>query len=229
MSAPAAPLLSGAPERRELFVSTALDTWLTEHSAAFARDVQVDDIAYRRLDPEYYAWLRSRMMLAKAAASNGQLGLDAFDDLRHRYNAIHQWAVERFGEQILVAAVRSLNAREYVPPAVEPDLPRHPIAPAITDRNIVPVSPEAAALVDAVLDRAVALGWTRESLYRTRGSLRFPLGPDYGLVCYLKAGDRIGDVTAHSIEIILPTNIRQRFYNPNVDQPWIKRVGHEKG
>jgi hypothetical protein len=216
------------PERRQLFVSTALDTWLTEHDSAFARDVQVDDIAYRRLDPEYYAWLRSRMQLAKAAASSGQLGLDAFDDLRHRFNAVQQWAVERFGEQILVATVRSLNAREYVPPAAEPDLPHRPIASAITDRNIVPVSPEATALVDAIRDRALALGWIRESLYQTRGSLRYPLGNDYGLVCYLKAGDRIGDVTAHAIEIILPNNIRQRLYNPNVDQPWIKRIGNEK-
>jgi hypothetical protein len=46
-------------------------------------------------------------------------------------------------------------------------------------------------------------------------------------VCYLKAGDRIGDVTAHSVEIILSNNIRQRFYNPNVDHPWIKRVDHK--
>jgi hypothetical protein len=130
-------LCSGSPACRHLFVSTALDTWLTEHDSALARDVQVNDTAYRRLDPEYYAWLPSRMMLAKAAASNGQLGLDAFDALRHWFNAIHQWAVERFGEQALVAAVRSLNAREYVPPAAEPDRPHHPIAPAITDRNVV--------------------------------------------------------------------------------------------
>jgi hypothetical protein len=228
MSAQAAPLPSGAPERRELFVSTALDTWLTEHGAAFARDVQVNDTAYRCLDPEYYAWLRSRMMLAKAAASNGQLGLDAFDDLRHRFNAIHQWAVERFGEQTLVAAVRSLNAREYVPPVAEPDLSHHRVASVITDRNVVAVAPEAAGLVDAIRDRALALGWTLESLYQTRGSIRYPLGKDYGVVCYLKAGDRIGDVSTHSIEIILPNNIRQRFYNPNVDQPWIRRIDHEK-
>ena len=90
------------------------------------------------------------------------------------------------------------------------------------------VSPESAALVDAIRDRALALGWTHESLYQTRGSLRFPLGSDYGMVCYLKPGDRIGDVTTHSIEIILPNNIRQRFYNPNVDQPWIRRVSREE-
>lgn len=36
------------------------------------------------------------------------------------------------------------------------------------------------------------------------------------------------EVTTHSIEIILPNNVRQRFYNPNVEQPWIKRVGTEE-
>jgi hypothetical protein len=228
MSAQAANPLSGAPAPGQMFVSTALDTWLTEHGAAFARDVQVNDTAYRRLDPAYYAWLRSRMMLAKAAASNGQVGLDAFNDLRHRFNAVHQWAIDRFGEHELVAAVRKLNAGEYVPPVVEPDPPRHPVAPAITDRNVVPVSPETAALVDAIRDRALALGWSRESLYQTRGSHRFPLGNDYGLVCYLKPDDRIGEVTARALEIILPNNIRQRFYNPNADQPWIRRVDYGK-
>ena len=228
MSAQPAVVPTSAPARGHLFVSTALDTWFTEHAAAFARDVQIDDIVYRRLDPEYYAWLRSRMMLAKTAASAGQIGLDAFDELRHRFNTIHQWAVDRFGEQALIAAVRGVSLRDYYPPVAEPEPQYRAIVPACPDRNTVAVSPESAALVDAIRDRAVAMGWTHESLYHARGSLRFPLGSDYGLVCYLKPGDRIGAVTRHSIEIILPNNIRQRFYNPNVDQPWIRRVAHEE-
>lgn len=227
MSAQPAVVPSVASARGHLFVSTALDTWFTEHAAAFARDVQVDDIAYRRLDPEYYAWLRSRMMLAKTAASAGQIGTDAFDELRHRFNMIHQWAVDRFGEQALIAAARSVGHREYYPPITEAE-PQRAIVPACPDRNTVVVSSESAALVDGIRDRAVAMGWTRESLYHARGSLRFPLGSDYGLVCYLKPGDRIGDVTTHSIEIIGLGNIRQRFYNPNVDQPWIRRVSREE-
>ena len=45
-------------------------------------------------------------------------------------------------------------------------------------------------------------------------------------ICYLKPGDRIGEVTLQSIEIIhpLPSEVRHRFYNPDVDQPWIRRV-----
>jgi hypothetical protein len=227
MSAQPAVGRTSASAGGHLFVSTALDTWVTEHPAAFARDVQIDDIAYRRLDPEYYVWLRSRMMLAKTAASAGQIGVDAFDELRHRFNAIHLWAVEHFGEQTLIAAVRGVSHGEYHPPTPEPEQQRA-IVPECSDRNTVLVSPESAALVDAIRDRALALGWTHESLYQTRGSMRFPLGSDYGLICYLKPGDRIGDVTTHSIEVILPDNVCQRFYNPNVDQPWIRRVAREK-
>ena len=80
------------------------------------------------------------------------------------------------------------------------------------------------ALVDEIRDRAFALGWTHESLYAHAGSHRAGIGMNRGLVCFLKAADKIGEVTTHSIEIILPNNVRQRFYNPNVDQPWIRRA-----
>jgi hypothetical protein len=217
-----------APVRRQLFVSTALDMWSTEHADAFARDVQIDDIAYRRLDPGYYVWLRSRMMLAKTAASAGQIGIDAFDELRQRFNTINQWAIEHFGEQTLTAAVRGLNVREYSPPVAELEPSQRAIVPACIHRHAVPVVTESTALVDAIRDRALAAGWTHDSLYRTHGSLRFPLGSEYGLICYLKPGDRIGDVTEQSIEIIGPNNVRQRFYNANVDQPWIRRIPPDK-
>lgn len=168
------------------------------------------------------------MLMAKLAASTGQTGLDAFDDLRRRFNAIHAWAVGHFGETVLIAAVGSLDVRHYTPPIPEPEQPRRAIASATPARNAVVVSPDCVSLVDEIRDRAIALGWTADSLYRTSGTLRFPLGSEHGLVCYLKPGDRLGEVTTHSIEIILPNNVRQRFYNPNVDQPWIKRVCHEK-
>ena len=50
--------------------------------------------------------------------------------------------------------------------------------------------------------------------------------PERGLVCFLKPGDRIGEVTLQSIEIIhpLPSEVRHRFYNPDVDQPWVKKI-----
>ncbi|MBI4905136.1 MAG: hypothetical protein HY820_15990 [Acidobacteria bacterium] len=201
-----------------MFVATTLESWATDQPHVFASDVQISDTAYRRLDPEYYAWLRSRMNLAKMAADAGRLGSDQFDELRSRFNAMHTWAMEHFGELALSEAVRTLDARDYRPPVAEPDTPRRtPGAAEVAFGH-------ALALVDAIRDRALALGWTHDSLYATGGSSRFTMGRERGLVCYLRPDDRIGEVTTHSIEIILVNNVRQRFYNPNIDQPWIRRV-----
>ena len=190
-----------------LFVSTSLLSWATDQPHVFARDVQINDTAYRRLDPEYYAWLRSRMNLAKSAHQAGQIDGGAYEALRAKFNAVHAWAMTQFGELALSEAVRGLDARDYAPPVAEPDTPRR-IAPPPDGR------PELVALVDDIRDRASALGWTHDSLYASRGSARPTLGRKRGLVCFLRPGDRIGEVTTHSIEIILANGVRQRFYNP---------------
>jgi len=205
-----------------LFVSSTLSTWTTVHPERFARDFQINDTVYRRLDPEYYAWLRSRMVLAKNAAAAGQIDPAAFEDLRGKFNAVHEWAVEHLGEAQLLAAVRAFRADGYRPPTPDDDgfhLPR--LRKSSSDHAL----PEAIGLVDAICDCALALGWKRERLYATGGNGIFD--PNRGLVCFLKPGDRIGEVTAQSIEIIhpLPSEVRHRFYNPDVDQPWIRRVG----
>jgi hypothetical protein len=225
MSAMPAIVPQGAPAtaRVDLFVSTALDSWFTEQGTAFARDVQIDDVAYRRLDPEYYAWLRSRMVLAKKAATAGKLDTAAFDDLRLRFNTVHDCAVQHFGEDQLLTAARTLRAGEYRPPIAEDDGPPVPVLlvrKSAGDR----IPPEAIALVDAISDRALALGWKPERLYGIGGGGIFD--PQRGLICFLKPGDRIGAVTRQAIEIIgpPPTEVRQHFYNPDVDQPWIRRV-----
>lgn len=200
-----------------LFVATTLESWQSDQPHVFARDVQINDTAYRRLDPEYYAWLRSRMNLAKSAHQAGQIDSVAYEALRAKFNAVHAWAMTQFGEPALSEAVRGLDARDYAPPVAEPDTPRR-IAPPPDGR------PELSALVDDIRDRASALGWTHDSLYASGGSARPTFGRKRSLVCFLRPGDRIGEVTTHSIEIILANGVRQRFYNPNVDQPWIRRV-----
>lgn len=205
-----------------LFVSTSLDTWATDQPEIFTRDVQINDTAFRRLDPEYYAWLRSRMNLAKLAAGAGRLSQDAFDDLREKFNAVHKWAVAHFGEEALREAVRHLDTRSYAPPVAEPD---KPVRPARVAENS---AAEAVAIVDAIRDRALALGWTQDSLYGTRGSMRALFGKARGLANLLRATDRIGEVTSQSIEILRASGARQRFYNLHADQPWIRTLEREK-
>jgi len=210
-----------------LFVATSLVTWTTANPQWFARDFQIDDTVYRRLDPEYYAWLRSRMVVAKRAASAGQFPPSAFEDLRLRFNAVHEWAVENFGEAPLLAVLREFRSGDYDPPVADDE--RQP-TPARCPRNSAAdeILPEALALVDSISAQALSLGWKRQRLYAGGHSRIFD--PQRGLICFLKAGDRIGEVTIHSIEIVgpPPRDARQRFYNPDVDQPWIIRLDRKK-
>lgn len=201
-----------------LFVSSSLDTWATNQPKGVARDFQINDTVYRRLDPGYYAWLRSRMVVARKAATAGQFAADTFEELRVRFNAVQAWAVEHFGEETLLNAIRQLRVNEYRPPLAEPDSYARPLSVRTSRRRSA--SAEAAALVDVICGQARALGWKRALLYSAG---RHVFGPDRGLVSYLKPGDRIGEVTTQSIEIILSNGVRQRFYNPDVEQPWLKK------
>lgn len=204
------------PNPAALFVSTTLNSWQTERPDAFHRDVQVNDTAYRRLDPQYYAWLRSKMNLAKLAAIAGRLAQDEFDCLRESFNRIHGWAITRFGEVALGDAVRTLDARDYQPPVTE-QWDRRPASPE-TSKSAVHAS--AVAVVDAIRDQAISLGWKHERLYAAGKAL----SPNRGLAAYMSPGDRIGEVTRGAIEIILPNGVRQHFYNPDVEQPWVRRT-----
>ena len=206
---------------KTLFVTTSLEVWATDEPERFARDFQINDTVYRRLDPEYYAWLRSRMAVAKKAATAGHLEAPAFEELRVRFNAVHDWAIQHFGEDGLLNAVRALRAGEYNPPVAEDEQWRVP-APIERKSAGNHVSSDAVALVDGIAENAIAIGWKRERLYRTGCGF---FDPRRGLVCDVKPGDRIGEVTLQSIEIIhaLPTEVRHRFYNPDVEQPWEHR------
>jgi len=92
----------------------------TDRPDAFNRDVQINDTAYRRLDPEYYAWLRQpdehgETGRPRRAACPGVLRRAA-----RQLNRIHEWAMARLGSAALAEAVRTLDARDYRPPAAEP-------------------------------------------------------------------------------------------------------------
>jgi len=170
--------------------------------------------------------------------------------LRRRFNDIHAWAVQRFRENELLAAVRSLDPKTYPPPAIDPAVQSRPActapvspvacppAPAV-EQHLYPkdgewrftekVPQSAIEKVDAIRDQALPLDWSDARLYQNRGRFRFPCGEDYGLVCFVDANERIGQVTRQYIEIIgpPPRENRLRFHNPDVDQPWLKRTNPE--
>jgi hypothetical protein len=218
-------------------VATSLETWEAKPPVRPDQNAICEPCGFRRLDPEYYAWLRSRMALAQKRYQAGRLPQRQYDELRTRFNGVHVWAVERFGEPVLLEAVRTLDPRAYHPPAVkdaeegdssdvvEAPPPAH-LYPAHGDwRFTEPVPPEAVAKANAVREQALAAGWSEAQLYQNRGRYSFPCGQDYGLVCFLHGDDQVGEITHQSIEIINARGSRLRFYNPNVDQPWLHHVG----
>jgi len=216
-----------------LYVATNLETWET-CTPEPDQDAICEPCGFRRLDPEYYAWLRSRMVVAQKRYQTGRLPARQYEELRARFNAVHAWALERFREPVLLEAVRSLDPRAYRPPAVkdaeegdssdvvEAAPPAHSYPVQGDWRFTEPVSAEGVTKVDAVRDRALPLGWSEAQLYQNRGRYSFPCGQDYGLVCFLHPGDEIGEVTRRSIEIVGAGGRRLRLYNTQADQPWLR-------
>ena len=106
-------------ETLELYVATNLDSWKPTQQDLLARDVRVNGVCFRRLDPEYYAWLRHKMLLAEKAVESGRIPLLAFESLLVRFNEIHIWAEDRFGRETLAGAMKSLDLAGYLVPRQE--------------------------------------------------------------------------------------------------------------
>ena len=105
-----------------LYVATdlaAMDFPVAQDSGG---DLFSDGRFFRALDPDYYAWLRRKMELARTAYTHGRLPEPTFEALRARFNAVHARALDLFGESALLHAVRQLDPKSYPPPGshVEP-------------------------------------------------------------------------------------------------------------
>jgi len=99
-----------------LFIATDLSVLNDAIAPADGNEVSVEGRVYRRLDPEYYAWLRSRMETAQASCRRGKLAPGTFEILRIRFNAVHDQAIALFGESILLDAIRLLDLKNYTWP-----------------------------------------------------------------------------------------------------------------
>jgi hypothetical protein len=82
-------------------------------------DVIHEGTVYRRLDAQYYAWLRRRMERAKKARNTGKLNARTWETLRQRFNAINAWALKHLGEKALLTAIESLDEKSYVAPTYD--------------------------------------------------------------------------------------------------------------
>ena len=111
----------GSRGKPVLLVSTTLDAWECPDPQHYAADVTLNEIPYRKLDPDYYAWLRHRMTQVKGRADKGIIPQAMFAILRDKFNGIRQWAVQHLGEPALRQAVSELESKRYTPPRPHPD------------------------------------------------------------------------------------------------------------
>ncbi len=208
-----------------LYVSEHFEAWDTDRPGRLTRDVTVNGTAYRMLDPPYYAWLRHRMTRAKERYLAGDMTAERFEELREAFNGVHAWAIERFSEGDLLRALDRSRPKHYDGPRVFRGARSLSGVKSRVDTGrfavhrgacVKAVSPRAIAQVDAIRDQAFSLGWSHASLYATHGRFAFPCGQDYGLVCFLDAGNRIGNVTREYVEIVRDGKAEPlRFYRPS--------------
>lgn len=213
------------------YVSTTLEIRQFEDADDLGRDLLLNDVAFRKLDPTYFAWLRYKLNRANSAFQNGRMTEDQFYGILTPYMAVKAEALAWHGEDALDQAWRDLLPKIdlYRPPsrklfeeagAVEryrkplnnvggktgKPMSDHawPTEPNAETAFLQPVSAEALEKVAEIEKQADSLGWRREWLYQNRGRFAFPYGPDYGLVCFLdRDGTVIGRVARDEIELHL--------------------------
>ena len=115
------PSLPPQPPQPAIYVSTGLDVHKIENASDWPEDWEVDDTICRRLSPEYFAWLRSRMVMAQAAHKAGKLSDEVWNTLRQRFNALQELAIREFGKESLQEVLRSFSSKNYRPPAPRPE------------------------------------------------------------------------------------------------------------
>lgn len=216
---------NGAPspeQEKALYVATDLRCWEGECPAddEFSwEDVWRDGTTYRRLDPFYLAWIRSRVDRARVAAFHRDVDPSGLALVLEKYATVRAWGVDHFKAEHIKKAEEKLNPGRYL----SPKQTGHRF-PAEGEWNFCRwVSADAVAKVQAIRKNAEARGWTEAQLFQNRGRLAFPCGSSYGLVCFLRWNQEVGEVAPDFIEILGPESARSRFYNHTMDHLWIQR------
>lgn len=105
------------PGEGALYVSTDLCFWGTDAAQATKQDVRRGGRVYRRLDPEYFAWLSGGVDRVAAGFESGAVSRALRDEVVMRFTTVRFWAEREFGTERLAEAVRAFNLVSYVPPA----------------------------------------------------------------------------------------------------------------
>jgi hypothetical protein len=208
-----------------IYVSTGLKVLTPSDLGPETKEYEHDGVKYRRLDPEYLAWLQERMFKAQAAHRNGKLPDKQWQFLRESFNAIQAWAktaftrkqapqpeVEQSDEEFFTSAGPAMPARREPEGWCYPQSGSFPFFETVPDASVQAVM--------AIRDEALSKGWSEACLLQNRAHLLFPIGHDWGLVCFLKESREIRSVSHKFIEIVHHEKSNRtsllRFQNPDL-------------
>ena len=114
--------IQGSPEPDEsiykadiLFVATNLDSWEAD-DVRYGYEIMLD-VCYRQLDAPYYTYLRHKMTQARERHESSKMKSQVYEELRTRFNTIHEWAAKHIGEKTLLQAMQTTNVKIYIPPS----------------------------------------------------------------------------------------------------------------
>jgi len=220
------------------FVSTSMNVLERGETHVVAEIAHDSGTPHYRLTPLFWAYLRHAFDNATRACAAGKLDGDTYSELLDRLSRIHNMAHAQYDAEDLKAARRQFTLSKWqrhcerlaqgsTPAENDGDAdtgstPRAHRFPAYAAGACRPVSKTALALVDAIRDQAIALGWSMSQLYRNVGIDH----RDWGLVCCLGPNETIGEITGQYIEIVINSQSAPprslRFYNNDVEQPWTR-------
>ncbi len=109
-----------------LYVAQDLRSWETNEPDLYDREIAIDDFPYRRLDPEFYVWLKFVLDWAMDAYNSGRIDAALLEKFSRRFSAVHVWAKARFGVDALRRAEDEFDAQEYSPPPASTRSKRFP-------------------------------------------------------------------------------------------------------
>lgn len=215
------------PEPQTMFASTDLKAIHRPYQDGDPIDFEYEGRVYRKVDILFWAWLWTRMEMARLAHKNGRMDDGHWKGLQKRFSHIHNHVVDHHPSEALEQAIAAIKQNGYnLPTTIIPEQAHDLAAPEWKYPSqgeyfaFEPVSSDAVRQVENIKDQALALGWTMAGLFQNRGHFTFPIGQDWGLVCFLKESREIRSVSHKFIEIVHHEKSNRtsllRFQNPDL-------------
>lgn len=205
----------------QLWVGTDLTTFTPDCNRQYPEDVVRGSKAFRRLSPDYFLWLEARFAAFRRKTNQaGQLPPEA-KEFAERFQRIQQVVKDAYPSSALEAARTRLSQLPMESPNKSTGILHRRSEFVYPSKSTLPVRREvtyhALGEVDAIRDEALALGWTEDSLYGTRGRFAFPCGPGYGVICFIHDDQRIGKVSDRTIQLRCSGGHSLHFYRREVN------------